>query len=56
MLQPLPTPTTVTVLTFPMAATATNNVHSLFLDVDALWSVQTSGPYDTKQRLLRAEP
>jgi len=27
-----------------------------FLDVDALWSVQTSGPYDTKQCLLRAEP
>jgi len=28
----------------------------IFLDVDALWSVQTSGPYDTKQCLLRAEP
>jgi len=28
----------------------------MFLDVDALWSVQKSGPYDTKQRLLRAEP
>jgi len=28
----------------------------VFLDVDALWSVQTSGPYDTKQCLLRAEP
>jgi len=28
----------------------------IFLDVDALWSVQTIGPYDTKQCLLRAEP
>jgi len=28
----------------------------IYLDVDALWSVQTIGPYDTKQCLLRAEP
>jgi len=33
-----------------------NEVRKLFLDVDALWSVQTSGPYDTKQCMLRAEP
>jgi len=27
-----------------------------FLDVDALWSVQTSGPIDTKQTLVTSEP